>query len=200
MYRARILSPPLNYQPLFPLQLLLRDPKSHLQHIHFLFQVRPLQSRGHTSTRISPSIHDMFPIVVLSVIQQGLNPRLREAPRAGVQRLLLSPDDGLGIGIHVEVLLQLLPWERIELLDASYGDRVEIVLFAMFVQGDVSLARTQYDAVDLFWGRDGLVLVGWVGDDPLEVGFAAELFDGRAGERVSEERFGEEKNQGCRQI
>lgn len=36
-----------------------------------------------------------------------------------------------------------------------------------------------------------------VRNDPLEMGIASEVFDGRAGKRVSEEGFREEKDQSC---
>ena len=35
-------------------------------------------------------------------------------------------------------------------------------------------------------GKDGLVVVSGVGDDPLEVGVAGEVFDWGAGEGVTE--------------
>ena len=56
---------------------------------------------------------------------------------------------------------------------------------AVFVEGDVDLAGAEDDAVDFFWWGDVAGLVGWVGDDPLEVGVAGEVFDWRAGERMA---------------
>lgn len=77
----------------------------------------------------------------LRLIQQGLDPGLREAPRARVEWLLLRPHDRLGVGVLVQVLAQLGPGEGVELLDAGDCDVVEgRVGGAVFVQGDVDLA------------------------------------------------------------
>lgn len=130
------------HQSLLSLQLLLSDTESHLQHIQLLFQMRPFQSRSHTGTGIPSSIHDMLSIMMLGVIQQRLDSRLRETPCASIQRLFLSPYDGLSVRVHIEILLELLPWEGVELFNTGDGDGVEVVLFAMFVKGDVSLAST----------------------------------------------------------
>lgn len=64
----------------------------------------------------------------------------------------------------------------------------------MFVESCVCLAGAENDAVAFFLGFDVARLVGGVGDDPLEVGIAGEIFDGRASEGVAEERFGEEED------
>lgn len=68
------------------------------------------------------------------------------------------------------------------------------MLGAVFVQGDVDLAGAEDYAVDLVVGEDGFVIVGGIGDDPLEVGVASEVFDGGASEGVAQERFGEEED------
>lgn len=68
------------------------------------------------------------------------------------------------------------------------------MLGAVFVEGDVDLAGAQNHAVDLVVGEDGIVIVSGVGDNPLEVGLAGEVFDRGACERVAEEGFGEEKD------
>lgn len=52
------------------------------------------------------------------------------------------------------------------------------MLGAVFVQGDVDLAGAEDHAVDLVVGQDGVVVVGGVRDDPLEVRLAGEVFDG----------------------
>ena len=123
--------------------------------------------------------------MMFRIIQQRLDPRLREAPRARIQRLLLRPDDRLGVGVLVEVLAELGPGEWVKLLDAGDGGFVEFVLGAVFVEGDVDLAAAEDYAVDFFGWGDVVGLVGGVSDDPLEVGFAGEVFDGRAGEGVA---------------
>jgi len=68
--------------------------------------VRELQSSGDGSTGVTASIHDVFPVVVLGVVQQGLDSGLCETPCSGVKRLLLAPDDGLRVGVRVQVLLE----------------------------------------------------------------------------------------------
>lgn len=52
------------------------------------------------------------------------------------------------------------------------------MLCAVFVQGDVDLAGADDYAVNLVGGEDGVVVVAGVGDDPLEVRLAGEVFDG----------------------
>lgn len=63
----------------------------------------------------------MFPIMIDRLVQQRLDSRLREAPRARVQRLFLAPHDVLGVRVHVEIFFELGPRERVELLDAGDG-------------------------------------------------------------------------------
>ena len=75
----------------------------------------------------------MFPVMVFSVVQQGFDSWLGEAPGTGVQRLFLSPDDGFCIGVHVEVFFQLGPGEGVQLFDSGDGDGVEFMLGAVFV-------------------------------------------------------------------
>lgn len=127
--------------------------------------------------------------MVLRLVQQRLDAGLREAPRPRVQRFFLCPHNGFGVGVHVEVLAELGPGEGVELLDAGDGGGVEFVLGAVFVEGDVDLAGAEDYAVDLVVGEDGFVFVGGVGDDPLEVRLAREVFDGRACERMAEKEF-----------
>lgn len=62
-----------------------------------------LQPGRHTRTRVPARIHDMLPAMMHGLIQQRLNPRLREAPRACIQRLLLAPNDRLGVLVHIQV-------------------------------------------------------------------------------------------------
>jgi hypothetical protein len=51
-------------------------------------------------------------------------------------------------------------------------------------------------AVDLIGRENRIVIVSGIGDNPLEGGLASELFNGRAGKRMAEERFGKEKDKG----
>jgi len=59
------------------------------------------------------------------------------------------------------------------------------VFSTVFVQSDVDLARAENHAVYFFWCLNVVGFVSRVGDDPLEVRFASEVFDGRAGERMA---------------
>ena len=69
------------------------------------------------------------------------------------------------------------------------------MLGAVFVEGGVGLARAEDHTVNLIVREDRVVLVSGIGDDPLKVRLAGEVFDGRACERVAKKRFGEEENQ-----
>lgn len=113
----------------------------------------------------------MLAIMMFRLVQQGLDAGLGETPSAGVERLFLAPNDVLGVGVHVEVFLELGPREGVELFDARDGCVLVLVGRAVLVQGDVDLAGAEDDALDLFGRGDGLVVFR-VGDDPLEVGFA----------------------------
>ena len=137
---------------------------------------------------------------MLGVVQQGLDTRLRKGPGASVERLLLGPDNGLGVGVLVQVLLQLLPWEGVELLNAGDGGVVELVLGAMLNQRGVDLAGAENDAVDLFGGRDLAGLMCRVRDDPLEVGVTGKVLNVRAGNGVAQERLREEDDEGYREM
>lgn len=68
------------------------------------------------------------------------------------------------------------------------------MLSPMFVEGGVDLAGAKDHTVDLVVGKDRIVFVSRVGDDPLEMRLPNEVFNGGACERVAEEGFGEEKD------
>lgn len=143
--------------------------------------MRGLETRGDGRAGATAGVHDMFPVVVLGVVQQGLDTRLGEAPCAGVEGLLLAPDDGLSVGVLVEVLLELLPREGVKLLDAREGDVIDLLLGAVLVQSGVHLSGAEDDAVDLIVGLDLAGLVGGVGDDPVELRVTGELVNVGAG-------------------
>jgi hypothetical protein len=124
--------------------------------------------------------------MVFRVVQQSLDTGLRERPCSGVEGFFLTPDYGLGIGVHVEVFFQLLPWEGVQLFDASDGGVFETVVGAVLVEGDVDLAGTEDDALDLFGIIDGFAVLG-VGNDPLELRVTSKFLNGRSSKRVAEE-------------
>jgi hypothetical protein len=134
--------------------------------------------------------------VVLSVVEQSLNTGLGEAPSTGVKRLLLAPDNGLGVGVHVEVLLKLLPREGVQLLNASEGNIIDLVLGSVLVKSGPDLTSAENDTLNLVRRLDSPSLMLRVGDDPLEASIlAGELLDVAARERMTEERLREENNE-----
>lgn len=136
--------------------------------------------------------------MVFGFVKQRLNPWLHKAPSACVQRLLLAPDDGFGVGVHVEILSELSPRERVQLLNASDGGILEVVNVArsVFVQSSVGLTGTENDSVNLLWWRYRVAMLR-IRNDPLKVRVPCEVFDGRAGKWMAEKRFGEEQDQCC---
>jgi hypothetical protein len=181
------------------LQLILRNVESSLQQLRLLLHMARFQSRRHACARVTARVHDVFAIVVLGLVQQSLETRLRERPGTGIQGFLLAPDNRLGVGVHIQILLQLLPGEGVKLLYTSDCSSLEALLGTVLVQRSVDLTGTEDDAVDSFWIIDG-VAVFWVGDDPLKLRVPSELLDGRARQRVSKKRFGEEENEGYREL
>jgi hypothetical protein len=131
--------------------------------------------------------------VVLSVVEQGLDTGLSEAPGTGVERLLLAPDDGLGVGVLVEVLLELLPREGVQLLNAGESDIVDVVLRSVLVKGSPDLTSAEDNTFNLVRRLDSTSLMLRIGDDPLESSvLASESLNVAASKRVAEERLGEE--------
>lgn len=88
----------------------------------------------------------------------------------------MTPNDGLSVGVHVEILLQLLPWEGVQLLDTSDGSVFEAVIGAMLVERSVHLTRTEDNTIDLLGFVDAGTVFG-IGDDPLELRVASEFFN-----------------------
>lgn len=158
--------------------------------------MRGLQTRGDRRAGAATSIHDVLAVVVLSVVEKGLNTRLSIRPSTSVEGLLLGPDNSLGIRVLVEVVAELLPWEGVELLNAGDGDIVKLVLGAVLMQRRIDLARAENDTLNLLGGLDVTGLVGGVGNDPSELGVTDKLLDVRASKRMTEERLGEEDDKG----
>jgi len=159
--------------------------------------VNLLETSGDGSTRVSASVHDVLAGVVLSVVEQSLDTGLSEAPGTGVERLLLAPDDGLGVGVLVKVLLELLPREGVKLLNASDGDVVQVVLRSVLVKGSPDLTAAENNALNLLRSLDSTSLMLGIRDNPLEASvLASELLNVATSQRVTEKRFGEEDNEG----
>jgi len=157
--------------------------------------VQSLVTRSDGRARSTSRIHDMLAVVMLGVVEQGLKARLREAPCTGVERLLLAPNNGLGVGVLVKVLLQLLPREGVKLLEAGESNVVNLVVSAVLGQSSPDLTRAEDDAVNLLLGLDGAGLVLGVRDDPAEVRVIGELLNVGASQRVAEQSLGEEDDE-----
>ena len=156
-----------------------------------------LEARSDGGGGVAASVHDVLAVVVVGLVEEGFDAGLDEAPGAGVEGLLLAPDDGLGVGVVVEVVLELLPGEGVELLDAGEGDVVDLVVGAVLVEGGVDLAGAEDDAVDLLGGLDAAGGVLGVRDDPLEGGAGVgKVLDVGAGDWVAKEGLGEEDDEG----
>jgi hypothetical protein len=63
-------------------------------------------------------------------------------------------------------------------------------------EGRVHLARAEDDTLDLVVRLDLTSFVGRVGDDPLEVRIVNKVLNARAGNGVTQERLGEEDDEG----
>lgn len=182
---------------LLSLKLILLHSIRHLQELLLLLHVRSLQTCSHGCAWVATSVHDMLVVVVLSLVEQRLDTRLRKCPSTSVQRLLLSPDNGLGIGVAVEILLELLPWERVELLDTGDGHIINLVVGAVLVQRGVNLAGANDDSINFLTCLDVTTLMRWILDDPLELRIANKVLNVGASKGVTQKGLGEEDDQGC---
>ena len=162
--------------PSLSLVLFLFDVESFFQQIHLLLQMTCLQSRCHTRTGISSSIHHVLPVMMFRLIQQCFYSWLRKAPSTSIKRFFLTPNNVLSIGVHVKVLFELRPWKRVQLLDAGDCGILVLLTCAMLVYSNVDLTCTQDYSLNLFWWSNGLSVFR-VRDDPLKVRFTREIFD-----------------------
>lgn len=92
-----------------------------------------------------------------------------------------------------------MPREGVQLLDASEGNIINLVVSTVLVQRSPDLTSAENDAINLLGRLDGASLVLRVRDDPLETSIlGSELVQARPSERMAEERLGEEDDEGCR--
>jgi len=124
--------------------------------------------------------------VVLGLVEERLDSGLCKAPGTGVKGLLLAPDDVLRVGVRVEVVLQLLPWEGVKLLDTGNGNILLAACFTLLDKRSVHLTCAEDDTVDALVRLNLSSSVRRVFDDPLEVRVTSELLNARASERVAE--------------
>jgi hypothetical protein len=153
---------------LLSLELVLLDREGSLEQLLLLSGVGSLQTGSDGCTWVASSVHDVLSVVVLGLVEQGLNSRLGERPGTGVERFLLAPDDGLGVRVLVEVLLELLPWEGVELLDTGDSGILDTSIGAVLVESSVDLTCAENDALNVFWRLNALAML-WIFDDPLEL-------------------------------
>jgi hypothetical protein len=156
-----------------------------------------LQSSRRTRARVPASIQDVSAIVMRGLIQQRLDTRLREAPSSGIQRLFLCPDNILSIGIAVEILFDLRPRERMQLLDTSYGSLFVLELATMACEIHIHLARAEDDALNVLARVNLTSFMTWVFNDPLKVRLARECTNVGARERMTQQRLAEEQDKRC---
>lgn len=143
---------------------------------------------------VTSSIHDVLAVVVISLVQDSLDTWLSEGPGTSVKRLLLTPDNGLGVLVGVEVFLNLLPWEWVQLLDTSNGGIGDVVVGAVLDESGVDLSGTEDNTLDVVLLGNGLAVLLLL-DDPAEVAVANELLNGRAGNWMTEKGLGEEDDE-----
>ena len=182
-------------EPLLALQLVLLDRKRHLQQRLLLVLVRDLESSRDGRTGVASCVHDVPPVVVLCFVEKRLDPGLCEAPCTGIEWLFLAPDDVLCIGVRVEVVLELLPWERVKLFDACNGNVLFAPRLALLDERCIHLTCANNDSVDSLMRLNLTSSVRRILDDPLEVGVSGEFFNVGTRNRVAEERLGEEENE-----
>ena len=102
------------------------------------------------------------------LLEQRLDSGLRETPCTSVERFLLTPDNGLGVGIHIQVFFQQLPWEGVQLFYTSDGGIFQAIVCTMLVERSIDLTTAEDDTVNLCRLVDGLAVLR-VWDDPLEL-------------------------------
>lgn len=159
-----------------------------------------LQTGSNGCAGVASSVHDVPPVVVLSLVQKRLNSGLGKAPGTSVKGFLLAPDDVLRVGVRVKVLLKVLPWEGVELFDAGNGNVLQATRLTFLDKCGVDLTSTENNTIDLLVRADLATGMGWVLDDPLEVRVTSKLLNVGAGQRVSEKRLGEEENEGLAEL
>ena len=161
---------------LLALEMLLVDGESIVEQVLLLLQVAALETSGDRSARGTASIQDVAAVVVLSSVEQSLNTGLDKAPSTSVERLLLGPDDVLGVRVAVQVLLELSPWEGVELLDTGDSGVANALALTVLGKSSVDLTRAQDDTLNLLWLINGGTMSG-IRDDPAEVRVTSELVE-----------------------
>lgn len=150
------------------------DGESIVEQILLLLQVAALETSGNRSARGTASIQHVAAVVVFSSVKQSLDTWLNKAPSTSIERLLLGPDDVLGVRVAVQVLLELSPREGVELLDTGDGGVANALALTVFGKSSVDLAGAHNNTLNLFRLVNGGAVSG-VRDDPTEVRVSSEL-------------------------
>jgi hypothetical protein len=158
------------------LETLLVNGESIVEQVLFLLQVAALETSGDRSARGTASIQHVAAVVVFSSVKQSLDTGLHKAPSTSVERLLLGPDDILGVRVAVQVLLELGPWEGVELLDTGDGGVANALAITVLGKSTVDLTGAHDDTLDLLRLINGGAM-GVIRDDPAEVRVTRELFE-----------------------
>ena len=96
---VRIIEQRTRWQHLLALQLVLLDVEGGIEQILLFLQMAALETGGNTCAWVSSGVENMSSVVVLGLVQHRLDTRLSEGPCTGVQRLLLGPDNVLGVRV-----------------------------------------------------------------------------------------------------
>ena len=165
--------------------MVLVNRKGILQKFLFLLEVDGLETSGNRSAGRTTGVQDVTTVMVLSGVQQGLNTGLGVRPGTGIQRFLLAPDYILGVGVAIQVFLQLSPREGMQLLNTSDGGVANAVGFAVLNKRGIYLTRAKNDTLNFLRLINGRSVTG-VPDDPLEVRVIGELFKVRSSNGVTQ--------------
>lgn len=159
--------------------------ESGLKEILFFFEMDGFQSGGHTSTRVTAGVKDMTTVVMGGLVEESLNAWLGETPSTRIKGLLLTPDNILSVRITIEVLLELQPWEWVQLLNTSNSGVLDAVTGSVLLQSGINLSGADNNTFNVFFvAVDGRSMFG-VGDYPLEVRVTSEVLNRRSAQGVS---------------
>jgi hypothetical protein len=161
---------------LLSFEFILLDGECHVKQLRLFLQVDGLQPRRNTCARIAACVHDMLVIMMLRLIKECLDARLGEGPGTGIQGFFLAPDNCLGVGVHVQILFELLPWEGVQLFDTSECCVSDFIVGSVFVKCSVDLTRAEDDTLNALRLVNRLAVL-YFRNDPTEVAFTSKFFN-----------------------
>lgn len=122
--------------------------------------------------------------MLVSRIEDGLQPSPRERPWSIVERLLLAPDDIRRVGILLQVFVDFLPWEWMELLNAcnrGIGDGLHLTVFFQCKIHLTSAVDDSFNAASV----ECRVSVAWIRDDRMKLRLPDKVLHVRFDERMA---------------